>query len=161
MHVSCRSIFKPCWESTPLNPASPASEWAGFEVIAGVGLGATIQLSAVVIQGTLASTDIPSANALILLANDLSAALAVSIAQNILTSTLRNQLEHNTTHPPDTSVIFEADVTKVSHTVPMGLVDTVREVCSIAVRHVFVLPVVVACLAFLAMLGVGTLELSY
>jgi hypothetical protein len=101
-----------------------------------------------VVQQAVPGANMPAANALILFANDLGAALAVSVAQNLFAAALRAQLGQD---GPG------IDVNAVLAAVPPPLVDTVRQAYSAAVQRAFLVPIVDACLAFVAVLGLGLL----
>ncbi|KAI9154968.1 putative efflux pump gsfJ [Paramyrothecium foliicola] len=64
-----------------LNIGSSTGRWAGFELLAGLGLGAAFQVPVIVAQVSVEAADLSSATSLVLCFQTVGAALVVSAAQ--------------------------------------------------------------------------------
>lgn len=71
---------------------SPSSHWIGYQILAGFGAGGAIQLPFIATQVVLPAKDMPTGNSLAIFFNSLGGAIAISIAQNIFSNTLSQEL---------------------------------------------------------------------
>jgi hypothetical protein len=71
---------------------SPTSHWIGYQILAGFGAGGAIQLPFIATQVVLPAKDMPTGNSLAIFFNSLGGAIAISIAQNIFSNTLSQEL---------------------------------------------------------------------
>ncbi|KAI9676968.1 MAG: hypothetical protein M1817_006807 [Caeruleum heppii] len=131
-----------------LQVPSPAGEWIGYQVLAGFGAGAGIQIPFVAVQVVLNSRDMPTGNALAIFFNSLGGAVSISAAQNIFTNTLSRELARRTTDI-DPARIIEAGATGVRGVTPADQLSAVLEAYSQAIQKVFVLPIAVGGLALI------------
>ena len=134
-----------------LNINSGANHWVGFQLLSGIGFGMAFQIPYSSLHVVLSGDDLATGNALIVFFQALGGALAVSIGQNVLSSSLVHQLER--TPQLDAVRIATAGATNIVAVVPPELVQTVRIAYSFAVSRTFILPIVGAGLAFLSSLA--------
>ena len=138
---------------TTLEVSSSTATWAGYEFLAGTGFGSTLQIAVVAIQAALPAQDQPVGSALFLFSNYMGGALGISIAENIFTSVLREQL---VIAAPglDTARIISAGATAIPTTVPSALLPAVLEAYNIAISRAFLLPTMTAAIGFLCTFGI-------
>lgn len=130
---------------------SPHNIWIGYQIVAGVGSGAAIQLPFIAVQVVLKPKDMPTGNAIAIFFNSLGGAIAISIAENIFTNTLIKKLE---LYVPSVNpeVVINAGATHLTDVVtPAQLPGTILSY-DIAVTTAFILPIATACLAFFSSL---------
>ncbi len=133
-----------------LGLVSSEGQWFGYQVIAGIGFGMAFQIPYSVVHVVLPAEDVPMGNALIVFSQALGGALAVSIAQNILSNSLNRRFRsvpgiHSTE-------LIAAGAADISSKVPAGLVSTVREAYSFALSCTYILPIAAGGTAFLCSL---------
>lgn len=75
------------FEGTTAHPA-----WIGYQVLYGAGVGAGMQVSFTIVQAAVPVADIPIATSMIMFAQTLGGALFVSVAQNIFSNLLIQNL---------------------------------------------------------------------
>jgi MFS transporter, DHA2 family, glioxin efflux transporter len=83
-----------------LDIGSPSSKWIGYQVLAGLGIGISIQVPIITAQATSDPSDLSSATAMILFAQTIGGAFFVSAAQAALSNIL---LSHIQTYDPTVS----------------------------------------------------------
>ena len=71
-----------------LGVSSNIGRWLGYQIVAGVGAGASVQIPFIAVQVVTSGKDMPTANALVMFFNSLGGAVSVSIAQNIFINSL-------------------------------------------------------------------------
>lgn len=134
-----------------LTPSSSAGEWIGYQILAGVGAGACVQIPFVAIQVVLNKKDMPSGNAITIFFNTLGGAASISIAQNIFSNTLIQEIPKYTTGI-DPAKIIAAGATHIREVTPKSQLAGVLTAYNIAVTRSFIVPVACAALAFLCSL---------
>jgi hypothetical protein len=75
------------FEVTTAHPA-----WIGFQVLYGAGVGLGMQLTFTIVQAAISVADIPMATALMMFSQTLGGALFVSVAQNVFSNLLTQNL---------------------------------------------------------------------
>lgn len=78
-----------------LNIGSGSGEWIGYQVIAGVGTGITIQLPIIVVQGVSSPADVSSVSSIILFFQTITGAVFISVAQVLFTNKLLQKVAAN------------------------------------------------------------------
>jgi hypothetical protein len=126
--------------------SSPA-KWIGYQLIAGIGSGACVQLPFIAIQVVLSRKDMPIGNAVGIFFNSLGGAISISIAQNIFSNTLIKQLP---IHAPGVSplLVMMAGATHVREVVPRESLDGVLVAYNMACTHAYILSIACGGLAF-------------
>lgn len=130
---------------------SGAGMWIGYQILAGAGAGACVQIPFVAVQVVLNKKDMPSGNAVAIFFNSLGGAISISIAQNIFSNTLIKQIPKFTSGI-DPSIIIGAGATNIRAVTPPEQLGGVLEAYNIAVTRTFILPIAcagVACLCSL------------
>lgn len=78
-----------------LDIGSPASEWIGYQVLAGIGAGLTIQIPIIVGQGISDPSDVSSVSSMILFFQTVSGAAFISVAQVLFANKLLQEVQAN------------------------------------------------------------------
>lgn len=153
-----------------LKVTSSTGIWIGYELLAGIGAGACVQIPFIAVQvvldekdvssGTLGSfrtrmlkfSQMPVGNAVAIFFNTLGGALSVSIAQNIFSNTLVKQLP---ILAPDVNVaqVIQAGATHFRDFLTPAQLPGVLLAYNKAVTTAFIMPIAVSGIAFLASLG--------
>ena len=131
-----------------LKPSSSAGMWIGYQILAGVGAGACVQIPFVAIQVVLSKKDMPSGNAITIFFNTLGGAMSISVAQNIFSNTLVQEIPKHTSGV-DPAKIIAAGAAHVRQVTPVSQLAGVLTAYNIAVTRSFILPIAMAVLAFL------------
>ncbi|PVH82267.1 MFS general substrate transporter [Cadophora sp. DSE1049] len=136
-----------------LDVCSTLGKWFGYEVIAGIGVGACFQIPIIAVQVVLSTEDMPTGNAICFFFNSLGGAIAISIAQNIFSNTLNQQLpiQAPLVNP---LLVMGAGATGLRAAVPYDLLPGVLKAYAIAIQKAFILPIVTAGVAFLCGVGI-------
>jgi hypothetical protein len=135
-----------------LKVASPAGQWVGYQILAGAGAGAGVQIPFIAVQVVTNDKDMPTANACVMFFNSLGGAIAISIAQNIFVNSLAREIPK---YAPglDPSIVINAGATYVKNVVPANLLPQVLEAYTKAITSAFALSIATAGLAFLMSFG--------
>ncbi|KAH8666191.1 major facilitator superfamily domain-containing protein [Ilyonectria robusta] len=135
-----------------LSASSPLGQWFGYQVLAGVGCGMSIQVPILAIQVVLSTVDIPLGTTLVILAQCFGGAIGLAIAQNVFQNSLFERL-HEIQGIDVLSVVATGGV-DLQDIVPAKLLDAVRDAFNGAVANAFLVAVGVGGGAFLVSLGV-------
>ncbi|KAF6816604.1 major facilitator superfamily transporter [Colletotrichum musicola] len=84
-----------CGLITTLSLDSPTREWLGFQVLAGLGLGAGFQVPILVVQATLPLEDVPVASACVQLFQSLGGSIFIAVAQTVFQNGLIRGIERD------------------------------------------------------------------
>lgn len=133
-----------------LDPDSSTAHWVCYQMITGIGFGLGFQIPYTAVQVVLSEGDVPSGNALVVFFQALGGALAISIAQNILSSRLSGYL---TKAGLQAITATSVGATEISTNVPPPQQSAVRWAYSDALSATFILPTVACGVAFLCSLG--------
>lgn len=125
--------------------------WIGYEILAGVGAGACVQIPFIAVQVVLDEKDMPVGNAVAIFFNTLGGAISVSIAQNIFSNKLLQEIPK---YAPTANVlaIVGAGATHFREVVTPAQLPGVLVAYNKAITTAFILPIAVAGLAFLSSL---------
>ena len=135
-----------------LKPDSGPEKWIGYQLLAGLGAGAGIQIPFISSQVVLSPKDMPTGNALTIFFNTLGGAISVSVAQNIFSNTLVQELTANVPLM-DPRIVIMAGATHVQEVTPPQFLADVLLSYNTAIMRAFVLAIAVGGLSFLASLG--------
>ena len=126
--------------------------WIGYQILAGVGAGACVQIPFIAVQVVLSKKDMPIGNAVAIFFNTLGGAFAVSVAQNIFSNTLVKAIPKYTTGV-NASVIVAAGASHVREVTPPAQLEGVLRAYDDAVTSAFILSIacsgIAACLSLL------------
>ncbi|KAF2460858.1 DNA repair protein RAD50 [Lineolata rhizophorae] len=134
-----------------LGSASPPRAWIGYQIAAGLGAGATVQVPFIAVQAALPERDMPTGNAVAIFFNTLGGAVAISVAQNVFVNTLAAEVGGRVPGL-DPSRVVGVGATELRDAAPPQALEGVLEAYAKAVRMAFVLPVVTGGLAALCSL---------
>lgn len=130
---------------------SGSGMWIGYQILAGAGAGACVQIPFIATQVVLNKKDMPSGNAIAIFFNSMGGAISISIAQNIFSNTLIKQIPRYTTEI-DPATIISAGATNIRAVTPPEQLAGVLEAYNIAVTSTFILPIACAGIACLCSL---------
>jgi len=88
-----------------LQPGTSTGKWVGFQILAGVGSGAGLQVAIIAVQAAVTGEELPSAMAFIVFAQSLGPAIVLALCNLIFDSSLRTQLPEQAPHVNATAVI--------------------------------------------------------
>ncbi|KAK7184384.1 hypothetical protein DPSP01_013832 [Paraphaeosphaeria sporulosa] len=141
-----------------LDAYSPALHWVGYQIVTGIGFGVCGQVPIVAVQVVSHKEDIPTAVVLILFFESLGGALATSIAQNIFTDSLLQDL--GKIRGVDGGAVVEAGVKEFRRLVPLELLDQVIWAFEEALGNVFWLALASSVAALLISIAMEWRKLS-
>jgi len=125
--------------------------WIGYQILAGAGAGACVQVPFIAVQVVLNKKDMPSGNAIAIFFNSLGGAISISIAQNIFSNTLIKQIPRFTKNI-DPAKIIGAGATNIRAVTPPEQLPGVLGAYNTAVTRTFILPIACAGIACLCSL---------
>ncbi|KAF0321758.1 major facilitator superfamily transporter [Colletotrichum asianum] len=135
---------------------TPMREWFGYQVLAGLGIGAGFQIGVLVVQTVLPLEEVPVATAVVQFFQSFGGAIMIAVAQSLFQTGLVNGVA---TRVPDLdpSIFINAGADQVrSILTQMGradVIDAVLESYMVGLRHTYYVTVACAAAAFVACLG--------
>ena len=135
-----------------LKVGSSTGTWIGYQILAGFGAGACVQIPFIAVQVVLSKKDMPTGNAVAIFFNSLGGAGSISIAQNIFSNTLIKEIPKYTTGV-DPWTIVNAGATHIREVTPPSQLQGVLFAYNIAVTHTYILSIAAAGIAFFISLG--------
>jgi hypothetical protein len=131
---------------------TPKSRWIGYQILAGGGSGAAIQLPFIAVQVVLSSKEVATGNAVAIFFNSLGGAIALSISSNIFTNTLVKEVPKYAPGVQPEQVL-NAGATNIGKVdAPPAILEGIKMAYNIALTTAFILPIAVGCLSFLTSL---------
>lgn len=121
------------------------SEWIGYQVICGFGIGLGLQLPLIAIQNVLDMSEIPIATALIIFMQLFGAAIFVSVGNSVLTNKIIEYISQ-TVPGVDAVAAASSGATNIKNSVPPQYVQGVVQVYNDGLIQVFQIVLVMACL---------------
>lgn len=141
-----------------LQPTSSTSAWILFQVLGGIGVGASTDQPGVAVQRLLSKADAPLGFATILFCQSLGPTIALSIAQSLFVGGLIRGLVHE--FPDlDAQVILTSGATALRSLVPPEDVPKLIGIYNKALTPVFYIVAASAALGVFAVAGVGMQKL--
>ncbi|KAK2615974.1 hypothetical protein N8I77_002695 [Diaporthe amygdali] len=131
-----------------------AGKWIGYQILYGLGLKLCFQVPNLAAQTCLPKKDVPTGLALMLFGSLIGASVFVAVGENVLS----NQLVQRLFSLPgfDPSLVASGGVTSLLDSLPQALRATALAAYNEALRQVFVVGLVMSCLA-----AVGTFSLEW
>ncbi|KAH0433994.1 major facilitator superfamily transporter [Colletotrichum camelliae] len=135
---------------------TPMRAWFGYQVLAGLGIGAGFQIGVLVVQTVLPLEEVPVATACVQFFQSFGGAIMIAVAQSLFQTGLINGV---VTRVPDIdpSIFVNAGADQVrSILTQMGradAIDAVLESYMVGLRHTYYVTVACAAAAFVACLG--------
>jgi MFS family permease len=135
-----------------LDVGSPSSQWIGYQVLAGFGVGFALQVPIIVAQGTSKPEDLSSATAMILFVQTIGGAFFVSAGQSAFANIL---LERLPVRAPGITpaAILAAGATEIRRLFPAESVPGIIEAYMDGLKGSYALAIALAGLATVAALG--------
>lgn len=119
--------------------------WIGYQILFGFGIGVGMQQGSIAAQTVLNGKDIPTGVALMFFCQQFGGAIFVSVAQNLLSTRLVSGLAGLV----DSSQIVNTGATDLRKLVPAEDLDKVLTVYNGALKQVFIMACILACLTAL------------
>ncbi|KAK6330798.1 hypothetical protein TWF718_002997 [Orbilia javanica] len=138
---------------TTLQIDSGPSQWIGYQVVYGLGMGLCFQVPNLAAQTVLPKQDVPIGIALMFFGQLLGAAIFVAVGENVLGNQLVSRLSG--VQGIDRTLITEGGATTLLNGLDTELREVVLAAYSEALRRVFQVGLAVTCLA---VIGAATLE---
>ena len=142
-----------CGLLSTLQINTPTSQWIGYEVLVAAGLGMAIQQGFIAVQTVLPLEQIPIGVAAIASFQSLGGSVFVSVANSILQNALLKASSSNQIPGVDIHHVISAGATMFRTFVPSASLPALLSVYNAALQKVFVTPIPLAGLAFVAALG--------
>ncbi|KAF2464430.1 MFS general substrate transporter [Lindgomyces ingoldianus] len=128
------------------------SEWIGYQVILGLGVGFSMQHPNLAVQIVLPKEDVPSGTALLSFCQTLGGAVFVAVGQNVFMDKFIMKL--GDIRGIDPMHVLHLGATSFRGAVPVSLQPLVKEAYNYSlVKGTFFVALIVACLSFLAAIG--------
>lgn len=137
-----------------LGPHSSNGEWIGFQIIAGVGSGAGLQVAIIAIQAAVVGEELSSAMAFIIFTQSLGPAIVLVLCNLIFDSELRSQLPRHAPHANATAII-DAGATGFRHFVAPNDLPSVLQAYANSLDKVFYLVTAMAACCGVVLWGMG------
>lgn len=135
-----------------LKVSSPSRTWIGFQIVAGIGAGASVQIPFIAVQVVSTPQTMPIANACCMFFQSLGGAISISIAQNIFINSLSREIPK---YVPDLDprIVINAGATYVKNVVPKEILPSVLVAYTAAISSAFILAIATGGLAFITSFG--------
>ncbi|KAJ5950761.1 uncharacterized protein N7479_009174 [Penicillium vulpinum] len=127
--------------------------WVGYQILAGVGVGAGMQQSMIAAQVVLDISDIPSGTSIIVFTQTLGGALFISIGNNVFRNKLVEYLAKNLPNL-DPALILNTGVTGLRSVVDKTDLPAVLLAYNDALTQTFIVSAAVASVSMIGALGV-------
>jgi MFS family permease len=137
---------------TTWNMNTSSSQWIGYQVILGLGVGCTMQHPNLAVQIVLPKQDVPTGTAILSLCQTLGGAVFTAVGQNLYIDKFSGNLRR--IGGIDPKHLLKAGATDFTNAVPKDLLPRVLEAYNNSLtKGTFFAALIVACLAVPAALG--------
>ncbi|KAF0321688.1 major facilitator superfamily transporter [Colletotrichum asianum] len=137
-----------------LRVQSGAGQWISFQIIAGLGIGASTQQAAVAVQSTLTEGDVAIGVAVVLFFQCFGPTTAITIAQAVFSSDLASGISARIPSV-DLERVQSAGATQLTSLVSPEKLSLLLEVYNHAVTRTFLVAAAMATLSIVGVAGVG------
>jgi hypothetical protein len=131
---------------------SGPGRWVTFPLLAGFGVGLGTQQPMIGVQSTLALGDIPAGSAALTLFQNLGPAIIMSVANTVFANALTKQLD-GAGGRLNAQAIANAGATSLKNQVPPYMLETVIVAYNKALAETFYVPLAVAALSIVGVMG--------
>jgi MFS family permease len=128
---------------TTLRPDTNHPKWIGYQVLAGFGMGLSLQQSSLIAQTVLSRADIPVGISLVFFGQQLGAAIFLAIGQTIFNGQLRANLE--SVAGVSSADIIDAGAANLQASVPQSLLSAVVAAYNDAITTAMYLSLALMC----------------
>lgn len=129
------------------------AKWAGYQVLAGGGIGLVIQQGIVAVQAVLPTDLIPIGTALIVFSQSLAGAIFVSVGSSLLRNELSSGLVQAQLPDLNVTAVLAAGATNVRSLVPEHQLVPFLTIYNSALQKVFIMAVPLAAMSLLTALA--------
>lgn len=133
---------------------TPQAKWVGFLFLYGLGVGLGFQQGGVSAQAVLALADVSIGTAMVMFVQILGGALFVSVAQNIFTNKLVENLVALEISGLDPQTIVNSGATSVRDLVDSSRLAEVLSAYNLALVETFKIALILSCLSIFGALGI-------
>lgn len=137
-----------------LKVSSGANLWIPFQVIAGLGIGASTQQAAVAVQSSLEEADVAIGVAVVLFFQCFGPTTAITVAQAVFASTLTSGITSNLPDV-DPQAIRNSGATQLRDLVSPNQYGTLLQVYNHAITRIFIVAAAMAAASVIGVAGVG------
>ncbi|KAF4776913.1 major facilitator superfamily transporter [Colletotrichum scovillei] len=137
-----------------LKVSSGANLWIPFQVIAGLGIGASTQQAAVAVQSSLEEADVAIGVAVVLFFQCFGPTTAITVAQAVFASTLTSGITSNIPGV-DAQAIRTSGATQLRDLVSPNQFGTLLQVYNHAITRTFIVAAVMAAASVIGVAGIG------
>lgn len=138
------------------NVDTPLRQWFGYQVLAGLGIGAGFQVGVLVVQTVMPQKMVPVGTACVQFFQALGGAIFISVAQTLFQNGLIGSLEA-ANKGIDGRIFINSGASEIKSVLTqigrLDALDSVLEAYMTGLRHTFYITVACAACAFLAALG--------
>lgn len=137
-----------------LNVTSGASHWISFQVIAGLGIGASTQQAAVAVQSSLKEADVAIGVAIVLFFQCFGPTTAITVAQAVFASSLTSGISDNIPGV-DPKAIRDSGANQLKDLVPPEQFGALLQVYNHAITRTYIVAAAMAAASIIGVVGVG------
>ncbi|KAI1446975.1 efflux pump [Annulohypoxylon stygium] len=137
-----------------LQPDSSTDDWVGFQILAGVGSGLSMQLAIISIQAAVWEAQLATGMALVIFAQSLGPAIVLVVCNVIFNSSLKSQLQDKAPHA-DAAAVIQAGATGFRAIVQRDDLPGVLAAYAVSVDRVFYFVAAVAAACIIVLWGMG------
>ncbi|KAI6369737.1 hypothetical protein MCOR25_004366 [Pyricularia grisea] len=148
LHISSVMFTVGAGLCSTLKVDSYAGEWVGYQLLAGIGVGLSLQVGYVAAQVVLPPEDQATGVALVSFCASLGGALAVSLGNNVLLNALTDELRSRIADSDVIDVIISAGASNVASETPPSLLPDVVLSYNRAITRVFIVAIPVGAASF-------------
>ncbi|KAI1077292.1 efflux pump [Whalleya microplaca] len=137
-----------------LQPESSTGDWVGFQILAGVGSGLSMQLAIISIQAAVGEEQLATGMALVIFAQSLGPAIVLVVCNVIFNSSLKSQLQDKAPRT-DAAAVIRAGATGFRAIVQRDDLPGVLAAYAVSVDRVFYFVAAVAAACIVVLWGMG------
>ncbi|KAI0148070.1 efflux pump [Hypoxylon sp. NC0597] len=137
-----------------LQPGTSTGDWVGFQILAGVGSGLSMQLAIISIQAAVGEEQLATGMALVIFAQSLGPAIVLVVCNVIFNSSLKSQLQDKAPRT-DAAAVIQAGATGFRAIVQRDDLPGVLAAYAVSVDRVFYFVAAVAAACIVVLWGMG------
>ncbi|KAF3764671.1 MFS general substrate transporter [Cryphonectria parasitica EP155] len=141
-----------------LQPGTASGMWIGFQLMAGIGTGASMQLAIIAVQAAVSERELATAMAFLVFAQALGPAIALALCNVLFDASLRAQLPRESPHA-DADAIIQAGATGFRAIVQPADLPGVLVAYANSIDQVFYLVAAMASVGGIVLWGMGWQDL--
>ena len=138
-----------------LDPLSSPKTWVPYQIIAGLGIGASTEQPSIATQSSLDEADAPIGVAVVLFCRNLGPAAIVSVANAVMARTLKTEIGRQLPSL-DPGVVASAGATILKESVPAQHFTVLLNIYNQAITRTFLVAALLAASSVIGLAGIGT-----